>query len=131
MLRRYWGFVALFFALGGWVEIVAGQLAASAAIGVILALSVAGLAYFTFRAPLWCGAETREGLACRKNSRGLLLGCDLRQHKWQRLKLAAHVRTWREFNGKLWASARDSAATLGGIASVVSAVAAVVALMIR
>jgi hypothetical protein len=55
-------------------------------LAVILALSLAALVYFLFQAPVWCGAETRKGEWCRKNSHGLLRGCSIRQHKWQRLK---------------------------------------------
>ncbi|GAA2122401.1 hypothetical protein GALLR39Z86_48750 [Glycomyces algeriensis] len=36
-------------------------------------------------APVWCGAETRKGLSCRKNSYGLLLGCSYNQHRWQKI----------------------------------------------
>jgi hypothetical protein len=35
---------------------------------------------------MWCGAKARKGEWCRNNSYGLLLGCHLREHKWQRVK---------------------------------------------
>jgi hypothetical protein len=56
---------------------------------VILALSLAAFRYFLLQAPVWCCAVTRKGELCRKNSHGLLLGCSIRQHKWQR--------TWQTF----------------------------------
>lgn len=62
-LRRYWGFLALIIAIGGWVSWVAGKVAASI-VGVILVLSVAAVGYFLFQAPMWCGAVTRSGMLC-------------------------------------------------------------------
>jgi len=78
-LARYWGYVAVVLAVGGFFlhEI---------ALAVILALSLAALGYFLVQAPVWCGAETRAGEHCRKNSHGLLRGCSYRQHKWQRMR---------------------------------------------
>jgi hypothetical protein len=55
-------------------------------LAAILALSLAALGYFLLQAPVWCGAETRTGEWCRKNSHGLLRGCSYRQHKWQRAR---------------------------------------------
>jgi len=129
-LRRYWGIPALIIAVGCWVGLVAGKFAASVA-GVILVLSVAAVAYFLFQAPLWCGAVTRDGTLCRNNSSGLLIGCHLRQHKWQKLKLAFIPKAWSELNRGLWASPRDGVATLGGMGSAVSALAAVVMILVR
>jgi hypothetical protein len=80
LLTRYWGYLAVVLA-------VAGYFLHSFGLAVILALSLAALGYFLFQAPMWCGAETRTGEWCRKNSHGLLRGCSIRQHKWQRVKL--------------------------------------------
>lgn len=79
LLARSWGYLAIIIA-------VAGYFLHSIALAVILALSLAALGYFLFQAPMWCGAETRKGEWCRRNSHGLLRGCSLRQHKWQRLR---------------------------------------------
>jgi hypothetical protein len=130
-LRRYWGILALLVALLGWAGLVAGSFAASSVVTVILIASAGSVVYFLFQAPLWCRAETRAGQPCRNNSHGLLIGCYLREHKWQRLKLAFYPSKWRALNGKLWASARDGAATVGGIGSAVSGIAAVVAIMVH
>ncbi len=129
LLRRYWGFLALILAIGGWVGLVAGKFLASA-IAVILILSVAALGYFLFQAPLWCGAITREGTLCRNNSSGLLIGCHLREHKWQKLKMTFVPKAWRELNRGLWATPREGVNTLAGLGSAVSALAAVVAILI-
>lgn len=78
LLTRYWGYLALAVA-------VLGFFFHSLGLAVILALSLAALGYFLVAAPVWCCAITRQGLLCRENSYGLLLGCWRRQHKWQRL----------------------------------------------
>jgi len=96
----------------------------------ILLLSVAAVGYFLFQAPLWCGAVTREGALCRNNSSGLLIGCHLREHKFQKLKMAFVPKAWRELNRGLWATPRDGIATLSGLGSAVSALAAVVAILV-
>jgi hypothetical protein len=129
-VRRYWGFLALIIAVGGWLGIVAGKLAASVVIG-ILVISVAAVVYFLFQAPLWCGAVTRAGLLCRNNSSGLLTGCHLREHKWQKLKLTFVPRAWGKLNKGLWATPRDGVATISGLGSALSALAAVVVLLVK
>ena len=80
------------------------------------------LGYFLFQAPLWCGAITREGALCRNNSSGLLIGCHLREHKWQKLKMTFVPKAWRELNRGLWATPRGRSeyacrAWLGGLGS--------------
>jgi hypothetical protein len=79
LLTRYWGYLALAVA-------VAGYFLHSLGLAVSLALSLAALGYFLLQAPVWCGAEIRTGEPCRKNSHGLLRGCSIRQHKWQRVR---------------------------------------------
>jgi hypothetical protein len=86
LIERYWGLVAFLGAIVGWVGLVAGSFATSV-VSVILILSVAALVYVGFRAPLHCGAAIRDGKLCRNNCCGLLMGCYLRQHKWQKLKM--------------------------------------------
>lgn len=79
ILTLYWGYLALVLAVMGFFLHALGPV-------VVLLLSLAALGYFLLEAPVWCGAETRKGEHCRKNSRGLLRGCAIRQHKWQRLR---------------------------------------------
>jgi hypothetical protein len=112
-LTRYWGYLAIVIA-------VAGYFLHSLALAVVLALSLAAFGYFLFQAPMWCGAETRKGDWCRKNSHGLLRGCSLRQHKWQRLKQTftpagarAVVATSKSVSGAL--------GTIGGVVAGVQA----------
>jgi hypothetical protein len=113
ILRAVLGYLALAFAILGLVLHVFGY-------AVILILSLAALVCFLVAAPLWCGAETHRGLRCRNNSHGLLLGCHLREHKWQRLKDALVSRRWRNAVHDLLGLPREILATPGGLASVVS-----------
>jgi hypothetical protein len=107
LLTRYWGYLAIVIA-------VAGYFLNGLGLAVILALSLAALGYFLLQAPVSCGAETRKGEWCRKNSYGLLRGCSIRQHKWQRLKQTftpaggrAVLRTSKSVSGAL--------STIGGV----------------
>ena len=129
LLRRYWGFLALAATLACWVGLVLGR-ATTAIAGLVLVLSVGAVVYFLFQAPLWCGAITRDGTLCRNNSSGLLIGCHLREHKWQKLRMAFIPKAWRELNRGLWATPREGVNTLAGLGSAVSALAAVVMILI-
>lgn len=59
------------------------------------------------------------------------MGCRLKQHRWQKLKLAVVPKKWRELNQGLWvnpAKRLATASTLVGIVSgVVSTTLAIVA----
>ena len=79
LLTRYWGYLAVAIA-------VTGYFLHGLKLAVVLVLALGALGYFLFQAPMWCGAETRKGEWCRRNSHGLIRGCSLRQHKWQRLR---------------------------------------------
>jgi hypothetical protein len=54
-------------------------------------LSTAYAFFFLLAAPVWCGADTRGRTSCRNNSTGLLIGCHLRQHRWQKLSSLVRV----------------------------------------
>jgi hypothetical protein len=121
-LVRYWGFLALALAITwlveGWAKVI-----------IALVLAVAALGYFLLQAPMWCGADNRDGQHCRNNSTGLLLGCRLRQHKWQKLKMIFVSRQWRETGRWVMSSARGCVAALGALGALGSVVSAVVAVM--
>lgn len=124
-LRRYWGFVALLIAIGLWSGL-AGSVT-SALAGLILMLSVGAFGYLCFQAPLaWCGAQIRGGNFCRNNCSGLLLGCHLRQHKWQKIMMAFRPSRWPELNRVLWSGAKQVCGTLSGLVAFISSVVAVV-----
>jgi hypothetical protein len=116
LLTRYWGYLALVIAISGFFLHSLG-------FAVILAISLAALGYFLIQAPVWCCAVTRTGELCRDNSRGLLLGCHRRQHRWQRLK-----QTFTPTGGRAVLAAGKSASgflvLLGGIFAGVQALIA-------
>jgi hypothetical protein len=112
-LRRYWGYIALGLVILGWVTHAVGYI-------VIAVLSLLALVYFLVQAPLTCGAEIRKGDHCRNNSHGLLLGCHIRQHKWQRARDIFVSRKWRDVIHDLTASPKDILGTVGGLISIVS-----------
>jgi hypothetical protein len=115
-LTRYWGYLALAIAILGFFLHSLG-------LAVILALSLAALGYFLLAAPVWCGAEIRTGEPCRRNSHGLLRGCSIRQHKWQRVR-----KTFTPGGGRAILEAAKSAAgflaLVGGVAAGISVIIA-------
>jgi hypothetical protein len=113
ILRQYWGYIALALAIAGWVTHVVGY----AAIAVV---SLLALVYFLFQAPLTCGAEIRGGRSCRNNSHGLLLGCRIRQHKWQRARDIFVSHKWRGVFHDLTESPKDKLGTVSALISVLS-----------
>lgn len=103
-VTKYWGYLLLIVAMGLWFSRSAGP-------AVLIALSAFTTAYFLFQAPVWCGAENRDGTLCRRNASGVLMGCGYRQHKWQKLKMAFVPRMWGKLNRGLWTSPTTSLAT--------------------
>jgi hypothetical protein len=80
--------------------------------------------YFLFMAPLWCGATTRNSTLCRNNSSGLLMGCHLREHKWQKIKFLFVPRLWDRLNRGLWISPREGLTTISVMVSILSGLVA-------
>jgi hypothetical protein len=113
LLQRYWGYIALTLAIAGWVTHAVGY-------AVIAVVSLLALVYFLFQAPLTCGAEIRGGRACRNNSHGLLLGCRIRQHKWQRARDVFVSHKWRNVFRDLTESPKDKLGTFSALISVLS-----------
>jgi hypothetical protein len=119
----FWGcllFVALLVAWGLHLPLV-----------ILLVLSVLETWYVLFQMPLWCGAQTRKNLWCRNNSRGLLLGCHLRQHRWQRLKMTFVPLAFRHATLGLWTDPRQILATAVGVGSILSTCTAVISLVFK
>lgn len=112
-LQRYWGYLALALAIAGWVTHAVGYVA-------IVIVSLLALVYFLVQAPLTCGAEGRGGKQCRNNSHGLLLGCWIRQHKWQRVKDVFVSRRWRGVFHDLMGSTKDKLGTISALIAVLS-----------
>ena len=122
LVRRYWGYglvvvLVLLLINGGWDPTL------------IFALAAASSVYFFFRVPVWCGATTRDGTACRNNSRGLIFGCNqFRQHKMQVFKAALVPRTARDLHSAYWANPTQRLATVGAFSTLLAALVALVAL---
>jgi hypothetical protein len=123
-LERYWGLVTLVVLIVAWW--VGGVQPA-----LLVGLSLITAFYFFFRAPAWCGAVTRDGTLCRRNAKGVLLGCSFRQHKWQKLKMTFVPHGWRTINRGLWATPREGVNTIAGLGSFASAVVAAIALALQ
>jgi hypothetical protein len=124
LLGQFWGYILLIVLAVAWWQ---GGIAPV----ILIALSVATVIYFFFRVPVWCGAMTRESRLCRRNAKGLLMGCSYRHHKWQKIKLVFFPRAWRELNRGLWATPREGMTTLAALAAVASSFAAVATFAIR
>jgi hypothetical protein len=79
---------------------------------------------------VWCCAVIRTGQPCRNNSRGLLLGCSFRQHKWQRVR-----QTFTPAGGRAVLAAGKSVggflALIGGAISGVQLITAGIALALH
>jgi hypothetical protein len=122
VLGRYWGYLLLLALIAAWWSTEIGPAA-------LILLSALTTAYFVFRVPVWCGALNRDGTLCRRNSYGLMFGCSIRQHKWQRLKMTLVPRAWSELNRGLWSNPTTSlatASTLLGILSITASLATAV-----
>ena len=117
-LARWWGF-ALFVAL------LAALPTRAVPATMLFALSGLGLVWALFLAPVWCGAVTRKGEFCRNNSWGLLLGCHLREHRWQKFKMMFVSRRWQQLNRGLWSSPGAVLATVSGLITIILFVAAI------
>lgn len=115
-IGRYWGYLLLVGLFAAWWSTDVGPIPL-----VILSILVVG--YLLFQAPVWCGAEGRNGL-CRNNAFGLFLGCHLRQHKWQKLKMSVVPKRWRELNRGLWTNPSTCLATVSTILGIISTAAA-------
>ncbi|WP_406254982.1 hypothetical protein [Streptomyces chartreusis] len=121
-IGKYWGIIAFAGLIVGWT--------AGAALTVLVVLSAVSAVYFFFQVPFWCCAVNRDGSLCRRNSTGILMGCSLRQHKWQKMKMTLVPHGWRTLNRGLWGSPTQGVTTLAGLATVVSGIVSVIALLV-
>lgn len=116
-----WGYLLLGIVAYGWLGANMGP-------GVIAVLSTVVVFYTLFQAPMWCCATTRGGDPCRNNSYGILLGCHVRQHKWQKMTMAVHSSSWGRLTKRVWSSLGGAAASVSALAGVGSMIVAIVAL---
>ena len=99
--------------------------------GLIAPLSGLVVLYTLFQAPMWCCATTRANEPCRNNAYGLLLGCHLRQHRWQKVWMALHASSWGQLARRALAGVGGVAASLSAVAGTVSALVACAALLFK
>lgn len=122
-LAKWWGVLAAAILVGAWINRTLGPT-------IIITLSLAITAWTLFQAPVTCGApvRTRGGSVegCRNNAHGLLLGCWIRQHRFQKLKMLILRRQVREFCTGLFTDAKSTLVTLVAISTIISALVALV-----
>ncbi|MEU1665645.1 hypothetical protein ABZ547_18930 [Streptomyces sparsogenes] len=94
---------------------------------VVIALSAAVLLWSFFQAPVTCGAPIRgRNDGCRNNASGLLMGCHIRQHRWQKLKMLIVRRRVREFCSGLFSDSKATLVTLAVVGSFISGLVALI-----
>ncbi|MGW4487940.1 hypothetical protein ACWEOE_29345 [Amycolatopsis sp. NPDC004368] len=123
-LGRLWGYLVLAAVGCCWFVPSVGP----AAIAIMSGLVVL---YCLFQAPMWCCAPTRANQLCRNNANGILLGCHLRQHKFEKLKLAVRQQAWSRAAATVLTSIGGKAASLSALAGMVSAGVATVTLVVK
>ncbi|MFF9085411.1 hypothetical protein ACF1BE_03105 [Streptomyces sp. NPDC014991] len=117
-LGQWWGVLAAALLIAAWINGAAGPV-------VIAALSAAVLLWSFFQAPVTCKAPVRgRDDGCRNNATGLLMGCHIRQHRWQKLKMLILRRQLREFCSGLFSDGKATLVTLAAIGSFLSGIVA-------
>lgn len=118
-LWQYWGYGVLAVLLLSLGSTAFGPAVYAVLLGLLLL-------FVLFQAPVYCGAiNRRRGSVvefCRNNSFGLLLGCHLRQHKWQKLGSDWWSLSWREKTQGLWSGGQAKLATLSFVVGTVVSV---------
>ena len=119
-LGQWWGVLAGALLIAAWINSAAGP-------AVVVALSVATAAWCLFQAPVTCNAPVRgRADGCRNNASGLLLGCHIRQHRWEKLKMLLLRRRLRDFCTGLFSDGKATVVTLAGVGSFLSGLVALV-----
>jgi hypothetical protein len=119
-LGKWWGVLAGFLLIAAWINQAAGP-------PVVIGLSAIVLLWCFFQAPVTCKAEVRgRADGCRNNAAGLLLGCHIRQHRWQKLKMLIVRRQIRAFCRGLFSDGKAVVVTLAGLGSFASGLAAMI-----
>ena len=116
---RYWGLILIAVML----------VSIDQHLGVLpyLAMTILIVIWALFGAPTWCGAVNRkrgkDPEYCRNNASGLLLGCRIRQHKFQRFTRAWWSTSWRDRARGLWMGAPAKLATVSGVVGIITGLA--------
>lgn len=123
-IGQLWGYLLLGVVAYGWFG-------ANFTPVWIASLSTLVLIYTLFQAPMWCCAVTRNEEPCRNNAHGLLLGCHLRQHKWQKLNMSMQFSMWGKLTVRVLSSIGGVAASISAVAASASAIIALGALVMK
>lgn len=91
---------------------------------VLSGVFVVCFVWLLFAAPTSCGAAIRTGENCRNNSYGLLGGCSIRQHKWQRVRALTRLDTARNACRGWFTGPQQQVATCSMLIAAFGAVAA-------
>ncbi|KOG83875.1 hypothetical protein ADK47_01835 [Streptomyces rimosus subsp. rimosus] len=106
--------------VAAWVNSAAGP-------ALVITLSALVVLWSFFQAPVTCNAPVRgRADGCRNNASGLLLGCHIRQHRWQKLKMLIVRRQVRAFCAGLFSDGKATVVTLAGAGSFISGLVALV-----
>ncbi|MFF1708872.1 hypothetical protein [Streptomyces sp. NPDC058268] len=106
--------------IAAWINEAAGPAA-------IVALSAVVLLWAFFQAPVTCGAPVRgRNDGRRDNATGILMGCHIHQHRWQKLKMLISRRRVREFCSGLFSAGKGTLITLAAAGSFLSGLVALV-----
>lgn len=93
-------------------------------------MSLLVLAWVLFGAPTRCGAVNRrrgkEVEYCWNNSSGLMLGCNLRQHKFQRFTRVWWNTSWRDRTRGIWTGTPAKLATISGVVGMLTGIAGII-----
>ncbi|MGW5254111.1 hypothetical protein ACWERW_14010 [Streptomyces sp. NPDC004012] len=117
---RYWGLIVFVIAITGWLTADIGPVG-------IATLSALSFLWFLFQAPVPCGALNRGDVEqCRNNGRGVLRGCHIKQHQWQKLKALVLRHRWRQITSELFPNATTALASMGAIVALLSSVIGVI-----
>ncbi|MFF5027593.1 hypothetical protein ACFY2J_25765 [Streptomyces collinus] len=119
-LGQWWGVLAGALLIAAWINRAAGP-------AVIATLSAAVFLWSFFQAPVTCGAPVRgRNDGCRNNATGLLMGCHIRQHRWQKLRMLILRRQVRDFCSGLFSDGKATLVTLAAIGSFLSGLVALI-----
>lgn len=119
-MGQWWGVIAAALLIAAWINKAAGP-------AIVASLSALVLIWCFFQAPVTCGAPVRgRDDGCRNNATGLLMGCHIRQHRWQKLKLLIVRRRVREFCTGLFSDGKETLVTLAAVGSFISGLAALI-----
>ncbi|MFI9080488.1 hypothetical protein ACIGW8_29155 [Streptomyces sioyaensis] len=117
-LGQWWGIIAAALLIAAWINKAAGP-------AIVAALSAVVLIWSLFQAPVTCGAPIRgRADGCRNNATGILMGCHIRQHRWQKLKMLILRRQVRAFCSGLFTDGKATLVTLAAIGSFLSGLVA-------